>query len=97
MSTVFIINQGGHDYSEAEKYGKIVFLSKGPYDPYAVSQMIRSFREKLKDSEPDDWILPTGLSNMQTMACLIFASKHKGRLNLLLYKDGKYVERKVKV
>lgn len=94
MSKVFIINRSAHDFSDAERFGEIVYLSEGVYDPYSVAHMYRVFEEKLKDSTPEDYIVPTGLSIMQTVACSMFAVKHK-RLNLLMFRDGKYIEREL--
>jgi hypothetical protein len=89
---VYIVNQSSHDFTPAEAYGKVKFLSSGSMNRYATNSMIRSFTEALKDSEPNDYIVPCSLNVMNSIACAIFAHKH-GRLNLLLYKDGVYIER----
>jgi len=92
MPTVFIVNKSSHDFSPAEKYGTLVFLSEGSMNRYATNHMIRIFSEKMKDSQPDDYIVPCSLNVMNSIACAIFAAKHK-RLNLLLFKQGHYIER----
>ena len=96
MTKVYIINRGGHDHSDAERFGELVFLSQGSINRYAVSQIYRQFVDALRDSHSDDYILITGLSVMSSIACAIFSRLH-GRLNLLLYRggNGKYVERKL--
>jgi len=96
MTKVYIINRGGHDHSDAERFGELVFLSQGSINRYAASQIYRQFVDALRDSHSDDYILITGLSVMSSIACAIFSRLH-GRLNLLLYRggNGKYVERKL--
>lgn len=94
MPKVFVVNRGGHDFSKAIRFGEIVFLSEGEVNKYAVSQMYRMFASKIKDSSPDDFILITSLTSMCSIVCSMFARKH-GRLNLLLYKDSDYIERKI--
>lgn len=100
MTKVYIINKGGHDHSDAERFGDLVYLSEGVMSRYGTTQIYRQFAEVLKDSSPNDYILPTGLSTMGHIACSIFVFLH-GRLNLLLYKSnsngGKYVERIIKM
>ena len=101
MPKVYIINKGGHNHHDAERFGELVFLSQGTVNRYAVSQMYRQFVEQLKDSSEDDYILQTGLSVMASVACSIFARIH-GRLNLLLFKtqsgeEGRYVERTIMI
>ncbi|WAC07773.1 MAG: hypothetical protein OS130_00805 [Thermodesulfobacteriota bacterium] len=100
MKKVFIVNRGGHDNEDAERFGELVYLSEGVISRYGTTQIYRLFAEKLKDSSPDDYILPTGLSTMGHIACSMFVFLH-GKLNLLLYKrnsdGGKYVERTLKM
>ena len=103
MSNVYIVNRGCHDHSDAERFGKILYLSEGAVNRYAVAAMYREFINGMKDSSPEDFILLTGLSVMSSLACSIFARKH-GRLNLLLYKSsrtpgerGHYVDRAIMI
>jgi len=91
---VYIPNKGAHDFSPAERWGTPVFMTEGPINRYATTQMHRIFTEALAGSEAEDYILLTSLGVMNCVACAIFAHRH-GRLNLLLYKDGGYVERRV--
>ena len=100
MTKVYIVNRGGHDHGDAERFGELVYLSEGIMSRYGTTQIYRQFSEILKSSSPDDYILPTGLSTMGCIACSIFSFLH-GRLNLLLYKSsssgGKYIERIIKL
>jgi hypothetical protein len=93
MAKVYIVNRSFHDFSAAERYGKLIFLSEGPMDRFAVNDMARQFEPFLKDSSPEDYIVPCALASMNIVACSMFATKHN-KLNLLLYKNGNgYVER----
>lgn len=92
MSKVFIVNKSSHDFSAAEQYGELIFLSNGPVNRYSTNHMHRIFADKMKDSSPEDYIVPCSLNVMNALACAIFAHKH-GKLNLLLFKGGVYLER----
>jgi len=92
LHRVYIVNKSSHDFTPANQYGQVQFLSEGSMNRYATNSMIRSFSESMKDSQPGDYIVPCSLNVMNSIACAIFAHKH-GRLNLLLYKDGVYIER----
>ncbi len=91
---VYIVNKSAHDFSAAEPYGEIIFLTEGPMNRYSVANMIRQFTEIMKDSSPEDYIVPCSLNVMNSIASALFAFKH-GRLNLLLFKQGTYIERNV--
>lgn len=93
MATVYVVNKGGHDFSSAKNYGNLVFLTEGHYSPFAVDKMYREMARKLKDSNPDDFILCTGLTIMNSIACSCFAMRHGGKLNMLLFRNGRYIQR----
>ena len=94
MSTVFIVNKGCHDYSAAREFGELVYLSDTSMDRFDLSKIWRQFEPLLQSAGPDDFLLPSGLTNMTVVAASIFVTKHK-RLNLLLFKSnkkgGKYI------
>lgn len=92
MAKVFIVNKSNHDFSAAMDYGELVFLSEGPMNRYSTNNMMRVFGERMKDSEEGDYIVPCSLNVMNSIACAIFAHGH-GKLNLLLFKEGRYIER----
>ena len=89
---VFIVNKSSHDFRPAEAFGEVIYLSEGSINRYATNSMVRQFSDVMKDSEESDYIVPCSLNVMNSIACAIFAHKH-GRLNLLLFKDGLYIER----
>jgi hypothetical protein len=98
MAKVYIVNKSAHDFSAADKYGEVVFLSNGPMNRYSTNNMHREFTTIMEGSTDKDYIVPCSLNVMNSIACAIFAHKH-GKLNLLLFKTdrltniGDYIER----
>lgn len=92
MPRVFVVNQSGHDFNPAKKFGELTFLSRGQINRYSVNEMYRRFSPILDRSEPGDYILCTALTQMNMVATAIFARKH-GRVNLLIHKGQGYVAR----
>lgn len=91
---VWIPNNSAHDFSTAEQWGSLRFLSQGWINRFAVAEMHRCFEQQLKKSNKEDYLLVTSLTIMNVVAASILATKHN-RLNLLLYRDGRYVERRI--
>ena len=91
---VYVVSKGLHNWSAAQPYGELVFLSTAPIGRTGISNMVRMFAPKLKRSEPEDYIVVTGLTVMCCVACVLFALRHK-RLNLLLFDAAtdRYVKR----
>ena len=90
--TVWIVNKSAHNYEDAKRYGNFRYLSVGEMPKHQTNNIHRKFQDKLRESKPDDLILLSGLSVMNCIATSIFAVMH-GRLNLLIYKNKRYVER----
>lgn len=100
MPRVYIPNKSVHDFSAAEPFGRLVFLSEGNIKKYATNIMYRRFYEILQHSGPDDYLLVTGLTSLNLIACYILTKMH-GRINLLLFKAARggrkeYIERILK-
>ena len=94
MPKVYIVNKSSHDFSEAEKFGKLIFMSEGRLNRFSTNDMIRKFSDAMRNSEEGDYLLPCSLNTANIMAASVFAVKHK-KLNLLLFKPGtrEYIER----
>jgi len=99
MRTVFVTNDGGHNYDAAKSYGELVFMSHSMLDKFQVSKMSRGFLEFLKDSSPNDYILVSGPTIANICAASVFISIH-GCINLLLWRgsdsgDERYLVRTI--
>jgi hypothetical protein len=91
---VFVVSKSGHDFSDARRYGELVTISEGIVDKWEINHMHRIASEAMKGSSSEDYILLSGLPSLQVMCCSFFAAAHQ-RLNLLIFKDGKYLERTI--
>lgn len=93
---VYVLNKSSHDFSGAEQYGKLYYLSEGPINRFATNKMYRLFSEGLEKSHKEDYILLSGLTVMAVIACVIFVTKHKC-LNLLIFRaeTHTYAERRL--
>lgn len=89
LRKVFVINKSSHDYSKAEEFGQLIFMTEGSLNRFAVSKMFRTFEPFIGESQPTDYLLLSGLSVMCSVASAMFAAKHQ-RLNLLIYKPDRY-------
>jgi hypothetical protein len=94
MRRVFIPNRSRHDFSNAERFGELSFLTSGLINRLETSQMCRVLEKGLEKSSPEDLLLPSSLTIMSVLAGVILAMKH-GRLNLLVFCDGDYTERNI--
>lgn len=89
MRKVFVLNKGGHDYSDATRFGELVFCTEGSLAKEDIQQMYRVLYEPLQFSHADDYILITSLASLCSVGCAIFGAMHS-RLNLLIFSQGRY-------
>ena len=91
---VFVVNNGGHDYSSAEQFGEIIFCTESVIRKDDTAQMFRELNETLSWANRDDYLLVSSLTSLCMIAAGIMADKF-GEIHLLLYKDGQYVARDI--
>lgn len=96
MPKVYIANKSGHDFTLAERYGSIRFLTEGHINRFNVNKLYRIIADGLSDSSGDDYLVITSLNIINALASAIFAAKHK-RVNYLLFRNGEYVLRSIQI
>lgn len=93
MPKVFIPNKGSHDYTDAKRFGTLEYVTSGYQNKYSIGSMIRCWKHALIESSPDDYILQTSLSILNAVGLALFALKHGGRCNILLWRKDRYIDR----
>lgn len=94
MPKVFVVNDGGHDYSDAERFGELVFCTEHVIRKDDTAQMFRELSESLSWAQSDDYLLVSSLTSLCMIAAGIMGDKF-GELHLLIFKDGQYVSRDI--
>lgn len=89
---VFIVSNGGHDYSPAAEFGEIVFCTEGYIRKEDIHQMYTAVSDALKNAEADDYIMMGSLTSMCCVAVGIMADRF-GEVNLLVHSAEGYVHR----
>lgn len=84
MSRVWIVNFAGHDYSDAEKWGEIRPVTIGYVGQGSFDRLLYDVVNGLKDSQPDDWMLPSGLTILNVIAAAVWLKMH-GELRILVF------------
>jgi hypothetical protein len=91
---VFVTNFAGHDYTEAEKYGEIVWITKGYISFHSLDRVKYRICEEVDKSTSEDWLLLSGIPIVCVLAALYWQWKHT-KVKLLVHdkkKNGEYRE-----
>ena len=92
----YVPNKAGHDFSDAERFGDLVFLTQGIVKRYSTNHIYRQLIEGMSEAEPQDYLLVCSLSIINAIAASILARQF-GKVNYLLFSGGSYMERTVDV
>jgi len=95
MANVYIVNQAGHDFSTAAKFGALIPITEGNINIARPDRDLFHITKKIEDISEDDLILLSGniLINVMVITALLTIKQFKV-LNLLIYdaKLKKYIK-----
>ena len=91
MSTVYIPNHAGHDYSGAMQFGNVKVITEGRLEKFKLHEFFVICEEAMRDSKEEDYILISGLASVCAIACGIISQK-SNKLNILVYRGDRYVK-----
>ena len=91
---VYIPNKSGHDFSPAEDFGDLVFITEGTLPRFDTNFIYRACIDAMHDAEVDDFLLITSLNIINCVASGILARRF-GKINYLLFSKGRYLVRSV--
>jgi hypothetical protein len=75
MAKVYIVNNANHDYSKAEQYGELVYVTRGKL-PIFKTNTVRAMLEKgLVKFTKDDYLLISGPAIVSVMAATVLYNK----------------------
>lgn len=84
MSKVFVTNFAGHDYTKAEQYGEIFYLTRGFVNFNSLDRLKFKIAEALLDATGEDYLLFSGNSFISIVAAIIWYERFK-KIKLLVH------------
>ena len=91
MRRVYILGDGGHDYTDARRFGELHFISIPAELKWELSAVFDILREGLMESDEADLLLVSNLASHLAVATAIMVEWY-GRVNFLLFRNDKYEE-----
>lgn len=77
-TTVWIVNEAGHNYTSAERYGELKRLTQGDVNPLAVDRLAYHLaRGIVKFTKADDYLLISGTPTINAVALVLWLQTHK--------------------
>ena len=96
--TVWILSDSYHDFSKAQKYGDIKFITNGNESPYKIGSYWRTIRTTIMNkAKREDYVVLSGIIHLNCLVTMVMWEKFS-QINFLLYHPASqdYIARTVK-
>ncbi len=89
---VWLVNEGGHDYTTLNKYGRVIPLTRGNVNPFAVDRHLVTIGPRIQAANVEDYVAISGLPILNMVVGLLWLSKFP-KMNILQFsmKKEEYV------
>lgn len=72
---VWLVNQGGHDYRKAARYGRVLPLTTANVNPFAVDRLLVNLSQRLSMAQEQDYLVISGLALLNALVLAIWLAK----------------------
>lgn len=90
---VWLVNEGGHDYSSLEEFGRVIPMTKGGVNPFGPDRLMVLLATRIAHAKPDDFLAISGLPLLNALAIAMWLKKFE-MVKLLQFstKQNKYLK-----
>jgi hypothetical protein len=97
---VWLVNEGGHAYTKAERFGRLLPLTQGNVNHFNLDRLMVSVGPKLQSAHEDDYLLISGspilnglivsmwLAKFQKANLLQWSTRADGYVHITLHRDA---------
>ena len=75
MAKVYVVNNANHDYSKAEQYGELMYVTRGKLPIFKTSTVRAMLEKGLVKFAKDDYLLISGPAIVNIMAATLLYNK----------------------
>lgn len=95
MPKVYVPNKSYHDFSDAARFGQLIFVTDGLVKSRLnINSIYRDCSEAMKDAEAGDYVLVSSLSILVAAMASLMAFRFSS-VNYLMWNGEKYIARSV--
>lgn len=85
---VWLVNEGGHNYEGAKKFGRLMPLTRDSINPFALDRLALLVGQRLTHAKETDFILISGLALVNALVLAMWFSKFE-KANILQWSTKK--------
>lgn len=91
VPVVWLANQGGHDYTDAERFGRVLAITTDSVNPFNPDRLMVTISQRLKVAAKEDYLAVSGSPILNALALAMWLRRF-GLCNVLLWshRDKEY-------
>jgi hypothetical protein len=82
QKVVWVVNEGGHNYDPARKFGRLMPLTTGNINHFNLDRLMVTLAPRLKSAEQEDYLLISGTPILNALVVAMWLTRFP-RANLL--------------
>lgn len=87
---VWLVNQGGHDYRDLDRFGRVMAMTTESVNPFAIDRLMITLGHYLSMAQADDYLAISGMAILNGLAMTMWATKFED-VRLLQYATKEYI------
>lgn len=84
VPVVWLINEGGHNYADAERFGRLMPITTGSINPFSPDRLMVMISHRLRVASEDDFLAISGSPLLNALALAMWLRRF-GTCNVLLW------------
>jgi hypothetical protein len=93
VPVVWLTNEGGHDYKDAERFGRLMPITTGSVNPFNPDRLMVLISHRLRVATAEDFLAISGSPMLNALALAMWLRRFKTcRVLLWSHRDTQYKE-----
>lgn len=96
VPVVWLTNEGGHDYTDAQRYGRLMQLTAGSINIFSPDRLMVLISERLRVADAEDYVVISGAPMLNALVLAMWLRRFP-HIKCLLWsqKYGRYEQKTV--
>ena len=82
IPTVWLVNEGGHDYSDLARFGNVIPVTTGSVNPFNPGRLLVAIQHRLQLAKETDYVAISGLQILNGLVMVFWLMRFE-RIQLL--------------
>lgn len=78
----WVVNKGGHNYTDAERFGRLMPITTGTINPFNTDRLALLVSYRIKEADPNDFVVISGMPILNMIVAILWMARFE-QMNVL--------------